>query len=103
MEENLDHIRQAITDRAFRYSKHAVEQRVNRHIIHKEIVEAVNSGEVIEEYPHDKYGPSCLIYGRASQKRPLHIQCSLSSPVVIITVYEPDPLQWLDYKTRRLG
>ena len=55
MKKNLNHIRQAITDKAFRYSRHAVEQRVNRHVDHKEIAEAINSGEVIEEYPHDKY------------------------------------------------
>ena len=99
----IDQIRGALKSHVFRYSRHAIEQRVNRHIFHEEIEEAVDSGEVIEEYPHDKYGPSCLIYGRTSQNRPLHIQCSLSSPIIIITVYEPDPLKWLDYKIRRKG
>jgi hypothetical protein len=102
MGKTIDQIQQALINKVFRYSRHAIEQRVNRHISNQEVEEAINSGEIIEEYPHDKYGPSCLIYGRTSEKRPLHIQCSLSSPMVIITVYEPDPLQWLDYKIRRI-
>jgi hypothetical protein len=103
MRKIIDQVREALKSKVFRYSRHAIEQRVNRHIYHEEIAEAIDSGEVIEEYPHDKYGPSCLIFGRTSQNRPLHIQCSLSSPMVIITVYEPDPLKWLDYKIRRKG
>ena len=101
MSKNLDKIREAISIGLFRYSKHAVEQRVNRHISHEEIAEAICSGEIIEQYPHDKYGPSCLIFGKTKEGRPLHVQCSLSPTVVIITVYEPDPLKWIDHKKRR--
>jgi hypothetical protein len=32
--------------------------------------------EVIEDYPEDKYGPSCLILGFTVYGRPLHVQCS---------------------------
>ncbi len=101
MEKSLDQIQQALRSNRFRYSKHAIEQRVNRHIFHREIEAAINAGEVIEEYAYDKYGPSILIYGKTLENRPLHIQCSLSLPTVIITVYEPDPLKWLNYKIRR--
>ncbi|MEG4054235.1 MULTISPECIES: DUF4258 domain-containing protein [unclassified Microcoleus] len=34
------------------------------------------AGEVIEEYPDDKYSPSCLIFGLTIANRPLHVQCS---------------------------
>jgi len=36
-------------------------------------------------------------------RRPLHIQCSYPSrPLVkIITLYEPDPQRWVDFKVRR--
>jgi len=101
MSEHLDRIREALSSGLFRYSKHAVEQRVNRHISHEEIEEIISSGEIIEQYPHDKYGPSCLIFGKTKDDRPLHVQCTLSPIVVIITVYEPDPLQWINYKKRR--
>ena len=59
--------------------------------------------EVIEEYPDDKYGPSCLILGYTKVGRPVHIQCSYPSrPLLkIITLYQPDPDLWIDFKVRR--
>jgi Domain of unknown function (DUF4258) len=70
-----------------------------------EVREAVATGGVIEDYPGDKYGPSCLLLGLTLTGRPLHIQCSdPSRPVVkIITLYEPDPDQWIDQRTRKGG
>ncbi len=54
-------------------------------------------------YPQDKYGPSCLIFGKTAAGRPLHVQGSdPSRPIVkIITVYEPDPALWTDFKVRK--
>jgi hypothetical protein len=51
----------------------------------------------------DKYGPSCLIFGLTSRGRPLHVQCTYPKiPVIkIITVYEPHPKRWMDFKIRR--
>jgi hypothetical protein len=68
-----------------------------------EIRESIANGEVIEDYPNDKYGPSCLIYGMTISQRPLHIQCSYPSrPLIkIITVYEPNPDEWINYKERK--
>jgi len=68
-----------------------------------EIRESVGNGEIIEDYPNDKYGPSCLIFGMTSSLRPLHIQCSYPnrSLVKIITVYEPNHAEWIDYRERR--
>ncbi|MGC9335470.1 MAG: DUF4258 domain-containing protein, partial [Anaerolineae bacterium] len=49
------------------------------------------------------YGPSCLILGFTLADRPLHILCSHPSrPLVkIVTLCEPDPDQWIDFRTRR--
>ena len=61
------------------------------------------SGEIIEDYPEDKYGPSCLIYGITREGRILHVQCSIE-PVWIITAYDPtlSPEEWeKDFKRRR--
>jgi len=87
----------------FEFSQHAVDQSIIRHIGVHEIREAFADGQVIEDYPDDKYGPSCLILGFALAGRPLHIQCSYPSrPLVkIITLYEPDPDLWIDFGIRR--
>jgi len=99
----IEQIRAKIQARQFEFSKHAVDQSILRVVNVQEMREAVANGEIIEDYPDDKYGPSCLILGFTQAGRPLHIQCSYPSrPLVkIITLYEPDPVQWIDFRVRR--
>ena len=87
----IEKIRVKIVKNDFELSQHAVNQSIVRHIRVQELREAIMAGEVIEEYPDDKYGPSCLIFGLTIANRPLHVQCSYPSrPVVkIITLYNP--------------
>lgn len=86
---------------ALLFTDHAVRQMAKRSIMDTEAREALLSGQIIEEYPDDKYGPSCLIFGRTEAGRPLHIQCSLPPQVRVITTYEPDPDEWEDDLIRR--
>jgi hypothetical protein len=101
----IDDIRKKIAGNQFEFSQHAVDQSIVRQISVQELREAMAVGEVIEEYPTDKYGPSCLVFGVTLAQRPLHIQCSdPSRPLVkIITLYEPDPQRWIDFKVRRFS
>ena len=103
MEAMIDDIRRKIAANQFEFSRHAVDQSIVRHISVQELREAIRSGVIIEDYPDDKYGPSCLIFGTTSEGRPLHIQCSYPSrPLVkIITLYQPDPQMWVDFRVRR--
>lgn len=95
-------LREKIAADRFELSKHAVDRSIVRRIRVQELREAVAGGEVIEDYPDDKYGPSCLIFGTTSAGRPLHVQCTYPSrtPVRIITLYEPTPDRWIDFKRR---
>ncbi|MGH9949894.1 MAG: DUF4258 domain-containing protein [Pyrinomonadaceae bacterium] len=99
----IDEIREKIANGVFEYSIHAVDQSIDRHISVQELREAIEKSEIIEDYPDDKYGPSCLISGFSSERRPLHIQCSYPSRNIlkIITIYEPDPELWIDHKIRK--
>jgi len=99
----IDEIRTKIAVDEFEFSKHAVDQIIIRRISVSEIREAISNGEIIENYPEDKYGPSCLIYGKSAGGRSIHVQCSYPSRQVIkiITVYEPDPKRWIDFNVRR--
>ena len=94
-------IRKAFVENKFRYTKHGAEQRINRHIAGEEIEQAILNGEIIEDYPSDKYGPSCLVYGKTNLGKSLHIQIALLPMISIITVYEPDQEKWIDNKIRR--
>lgn len=99
----MDMIREEIAADRVELSKHAIDRLVVRRIEVREVREAVAEGEVIEDYPDDKYGPSCLIFGTTLAGRPLHVQCSHPSrtPVRIITLYEPTPDRWIDFRRRR--
>ena len=99
----IDEIRRRVARGDFEFSQHAVDQAIIRHISVQELREAIADGEVIEVYPEDKYGPSCLIFGMTRVGRPVHVQCSdPSRPIVkIVTVYEPDPAIWIEFKVRR--
>lgn len=99
----IDGIRDKIRENRYEFSKHAVDRMIQRHITVAEVREALDSGTIIEDYPEDKYGPSCLIFGRTIKDRTLHIQCSHPErPLLkIVTVYEPDPDEWDDFRVRK--
>jgi len=99
----IDAIRRKFQRQEYEYSLHAVDQSILKRIARREVEEAVANGQIIEDYPTDKYGPSCLIFGMTTAARPLHVQCTYPTrpKVKIITVYEPDPTEWIDFKTRR--
>jgi hypothetical protein len=100
----INEIRAKFERRQYEFSKHAVDQSIIRDISVAELEEAIASqSEVIEDYLHDKYGPSCLILGFTKAGRPLHVQCSYPTRpfVKIITLYEPDPELWIDFRVRR--
>jgi hypothetical protein len=97
----LEEIRGKVKNGDYRLSGHAVKRMIEKLIDRSEVEEAILLGEVIEQYPDDKYSPSYLVYGRTSRGRNLHVQVSLPPTVVVITTYEPDPGKWVDYRTRK--
>ena len=102
----LEEIRNKILNRQYEFSKHAVDQSVIRDIHPTEIEEAIsNWSEVIENYPDDKYGPTCLILGFTNVGRPLHFQASYPDrPIIkIVTLYEPDSELWIDFRVRKIN
>jgi hypothetical protein len=97
----IDSIKACIQATSFTFTDHALRQMLKRRISDTDVTEAVLADEIIEDYPHDKYGPSCLIYGRTKSGRPLHVQCSYPPQVRIVTTYEPDPTEWTNARVRR--
>lgn len=60
----INEIRLKIASGQYEYSKHAVDQSIKRHISVQEVSEAILSQSlIIEDYPEDKYGASCLLLG----------------------------------------
>ncbi len=101
--KTFEQIRQQLQDGEFDFTRHALKRVVERNISELEIREASENAQTIEDYPEDKYSPSCLIFGQTKSKRPIHLQVSLADAeyVRIITLYEPDPAEWIDFRERR--
>lgn len=102
----LEKIHECIRLERFLYTKHAKDEMESEElgeIREEEVSETVIQGRIIEEYPDDEPHPSCLIYGRTSRNRPLHVVCAYSDEddmVIIINVYEPHPGRWVDFERR---
>lgn len=86
---------------------HAAKQmlRPDRMITMEEVRHVTKQGELIEDYPEDVRGHSCLLIGYGYNARPIHVVCSPKDDyLAIITVYLPNVDQWEDdFRKRRNG
>ena len=95
--ENIKSNRARITD-------HADEEASNDGLTCNEIVDSIPTGEIIEQYPDDKPYPSFLILSKNRKGEPIHSVWAynhVTKASALITVYRPDPEQWIDWKIRR--
>ena len=78
---------------------HAIRQmgRPDRLILTTDIRLVIFEGEVIEDYPEDERGHSCLMLGIDTAGRAIHVVCSPKNEyLAIITAYLPDEDFWSD-------
>ena len=83
---------QALTDGNIIWRKHTLEKMMTRGISRAEVIEVLETGEVIQCYDYDKPFPSMLMLGFSSE-RPVHVVVSfdeVTNTVFVITTYEPD-------------
>jgi len=101
--KSLETIREQITNGKYELSAHALKRVMERKILYFEIEEAGSNVEIIEDYPDDKYSPSCLLLGFTKSGKALHILVSKADIdyTKIITVYEPDSDNFIDLTKRR--
>lgn len=102
---DLKHIKNLVIQRKYRLTLHAEIERDAEMITLQEIEEALLSkeAEIIEDYPNDPRGPSCLMLGFTKENSPFHIVCGVGDQetLVIITVYRPDADEWIDWRIRK--
>ena len=99
----LDRVR-ASAARRILYLPHAIKAmtRPTAIIARSEVEAVLLRGEVIEDYPEDVRGGSCLMLA-TPEGRPLHVVCSPKADyLAVITVYVPEPAQWsADFRQRK--
>ncbi|HHT9120770.1 MAG TPA: DUF4258 domain-containing protein [Candidatus Hypogeohydataceae bacterium YC41] len=101
---DLEKLRRCIREGQYQWRKHTLLRLAQREISQDIILEVVDKGEIIEDYPEDKPFPSCLILGWV-QGRPYHVVIALDLEgfmAYIITAYEPSLDKFEpDFKSRR--
>ena len=99
---NIGQFQNCIKSEKYEISLHAHKERCYEGINIRDIEKAVLQGEIIEHYPEDKRGASCLILGYTNKKA-IHIVCTLlpNQWMRIITVYIPGKHKWVNPKQRR--
>ncbi|MCL4510921.1 MAG: DUF4258 domain-containing protein [Bacteroidetes bacterium] len=89
------------------YSRHARDEMQTEElgiVSENDVFEAVMSGKIIEDYPNDEPYPSCLVYGRTTKERPVHVVCAYAGDAdiaIVVTVYQPTANRWIDFERRR--
>jgi UV DNA damage repair endonuclease len=104
MQDILRRVREAAAKRIL-FLPHALSQMNSpeRMISTEEVRTVLFHGEVIEDYPEDARGHSCLMLGRGEGRRLVQVVCAPKSGyLAVITAYLPSPSEWeLDWRTRR--
>jgi len=98
----IEDIRRKVAEGKYAISFTHSEKLRLRRIKAADIEQAVKSGNIIEDYPNDPRGASCLILGRVGN-RPLHILFARleAEELLLVTAYEPDPGEWEDDRQTR--
>ncbi|MDI6655387.1 MAG: DUF4258 domain-containing protein [Candidatus Hydrothermarchaeota archaeon] len=93
-------IRRALKN--IRTSDHARRMALLRGINLEELAKCMIEFEVIEEYPDDPRGYSCLLLVKVENKV-IHVVCAPKGDVLlVISIYEPDVEEWEpNMKTRK--
>jgi hypothetical protein len=97
----IEFITQSAARSDYELSLHADEERLAEGLTLAQVEDALQSAEVLEDYPNDPRGRSCLVLGHASG-RPVHVVCGLTrqGKLIVITIYLPTMPKWKDERTR---
>ena len=103
-DDPLDFINRCVKTQRIYWTFHVNMRLKGRYIPRRVIIESVESFEIIEAYPADKYLPSYLIFSRHEDSvfNVLFAVDVAGENVRIITTYRPNPEEWeADLRIRR--
>lgn len=102
--DTLGFIKSCIKRRKICWTYHVNMRLKGRSIQREAILSSVDTYEIIEEYPKDKYLPSYIICAEY-ENQIIHIQIATDledDSIIIVTTYKPTLDKWEEnFKTRR--
>ena len=106
MLSNIDAIAECFRDGKYSLTKHGYEELDNDNITIKKLEDAIghDSPEIIEDYPNDPRGASCLIQGWFEADLSIHVCVNIVGDIpLVITAYRPNATKFLppNFRKRR--
>ena len=100
----IEQIKQCCAERRVGWSFHAAEMMQKRGIERLDVLNCLQNGEIIEDYPNSFPSPSCLVFGFTLENKVLHTVVGIKEDMLmVITAYFPDTIKFeSDLKTRRV-
>ena len=95
-------IRIEIEKQSYEISLHADDERIAEGLTVLQVESALSGCKIIEYYPDDPRGKSCLALGFTPEGTPIHVVCgkNIARHLVLVTVYIPTMPKWKDPYTR---
>jgi hypothetical protein len=103
--DTFDEVCEAMAAGRVHVSEHAYDEAVADDVSILDVIDATPRGELIEDYPDDPRGRSCLVLLRVGDQVVAHAVWAFdhgSGRAILVTVYRPDPARWSgDLRLRR--
>ena len=102
MSITVDFIRDEIEKQSYEISLHADDERIADGLTVSRLEFVLSQCKIVEQYPDDPRGESCLAAGFTPDRVPVHVVCGRnpSGHLIVITVYIPTMPKWIDPYTR---
>jgi hypothetical protein len=105
MSATFERIRALVRSGDIKISDHGYDEMSDDNILARDVIEGVQDGIVVEDYPTYVKGPCVLIFQLDHERQPLHVVWGIpknfSSPAVVVTAYRPKPQLWSEDFLRR--
>ena len=100
--DSLAFIRQCVRECRVLWTYHVSMRMKSRSISRRAVFESIDTYEVIEAYPEDRYMPSYLVWARHGSDV-IHVLFAADvegGNVRVVTAYRPMPMEW-DHELKR--
>lgn len=100
---SIEHLKSLNKPENIAITEHARIRLYERNISINDILNGINTGEIIKQYTDDKPLASCLIVGFSVKSEYIHLVVSCDADFIyLITAYFPNPDMWEnDFKVRK--